>query len=371
MISNALKFTNTGQIELDVKTTDTDTGLVLEFSVRDNGVGIPEEDQERVFERFFTQEKSYDRMASGTGLGLAICKQIVDKMNGEIHLESMLGEGTTFFVSIPLRRSEPKLAGHFDTNAHAEQAPVKPQHVLLVEDNEINRLIVREMLEHENITVSEAQNGLEALEKTKEHKFSAILMDVSMPKMNGVDATIAIRKGDTPNKETPIVALTAHALKEEKERFLDAGMDDCLNKPVSQADLIQTLQRGQNALSAQHRPKGNQKPLHLLDPTIFANLETVLKGEKLRKLVHSFDQEITHLLDVLPDHLHADKLEDLRAICHRSVGSAGMIGALEYQKKLRALEQAAKATDLESAIDAARSATDAWSATQKDLLKRV
>ncbi len=367
LISNALKFTNNGTVTLSARTRDTQEGLRLEFDVEDTGVGIPKEDQAKVFERFFTQEKSYDRLASGAGLGLTICKQIVDKMGGDIALQSQSGEGTIFSVSVPLKLTDQSPETDASTETGTERPELEGHHVLLVEDNEINRLIIREMLENEGLRVSEAHNGLEAVDAAQTTLYAAILMDVSMPKMNGVDATKNIRTRENPNITTPILGLTAHALEEERKSFLKAGMNSCLNKPVTQDELAAAIS---DALF-DGRAAATQVVHHshemLLDQEIFGNLQKMLKADKLAELIGKFVIEINALIDDLPDQLNSGDLEPLGKKCHKCIGSAGMMGALSYQVDLRALEQAARADDHQRAKTAALAVVENWPRTRAAL----
>lgn len=368
LISNAFKFTDKGNVTVAAKTAKIGQGVTLVFDVSDTGVGISEADQEKIFERFFTQEKSYDRMASGAGLGLAICKQIASQMGGTIAVQSALGQGSTFSVSIPLAVAE---APSQSSDAHSPASKgleLQGHHVLLVEDNEINRTIVREMLELSGAHVSEAHNGLEAIEAASASAYSAILMDISMPKMNGVDATLQIRAGTSANRSTPIVALTAHALKEEQERFLEAGMNACLNKPVSQADLVHGLSEVLGLGTMEQEAATAATDACLLDPDIFGNLKTVLNSEKLSRLVHKFDAEIGTLLDVLPGQMAEEHFENLASVSHRSVGSAGMIGLLSYQEDLRALENAARSGEAKAVEAAAETVRQNWPETREALM---
>ena len=367
LISNALKFTNNGTVTLSARTRETPEGLRLEFDVQDTGVGIPIEDQAKVFERFFTQEKSYDRLASGAGLGLTICKQIVDKMGGDIALQSQPEEGTTFIVSVPLKltNQSPEVPESAETDI--ERLELKDHHVLLVEDNEINRFIIRAMLENEGLRVSEAHNGLEAVKAAQDTSYAAILMDVSMPKMNGVDATKNIRADENPNHKTPILGLTAHALEEERKSFLKAGMNTCLNKPVTQDELAAALSDvifGGVSPVAQTMHENHDV---VLDRDIFGNLQTMLKAGTLSTLVENFKKEISALIDDLPNHLNAEDLEPLGKTCHKCIGSAGMMGALSYQFDLRALEQAACAGDHQKAKVAANAVIENWPRTRDAL----
>ncbi|WP_300020089.1 PAS domain-containing hybrid sensor histidine kinase/response regulator [uncultured Roseobacter sp.] len=368
LVSNALKFTDHGEVTLCARIIEVAEGEhTLEFSVTDTGVGIHPEDQTRVFDRFFTQEKSYDRLASGAGLGLTICRQLVDMMEGEIDLRSVVDKGSTFTVRVPLRMatdlspSEPALVAPVDAS------DLNGKEVLLVEDNAINRIIVRQMLTSKGIRVIEAHNGQEAVDRAHEHAYAAILMDVSMPVMNGVDATEVIRDADTPNRQVPIIGLTAHALKDEQARFLAAGMDMCLNKPVSQAELMRALVATITKADPASNDMKDSKTSELLDAEIFGDLKDVFDQSRLNKLVNDFEVEISGLLSVVPELLTKPELSELAARTHKSIGSAGMIGAVSFQSKLRRLEQAAKANDMAAAEDAAMKAKDAWDATAKAL----
>lgn len=371
LISNALKFTDEGTVTLSADATGKDGTVDLTFKVTDTGVGIPDKDQAKVFDRFFTQGKSYDRMASGTGLGLAICKQIIEKMDGVISVDSAVGQGSTFTVTVPLQTAQERSLNAARHVTELQGQSLSGAQILLVEDNEINRNIVREMLESEGALVTEAINGQEAVRVAGGDRFSAILMDISMPVMNGVDATRQIRSQVGLNKETPILALTAHAMAEEHEQFMDAGMQGCLNKPVSQSSLALALRDVIGRIDAAQAP--DHAPHHhgLVDADIFNGLKSVLKQEKLETLIHKFDAEVVKIMADLPAHLEADSLTALGDLCHRSVGSAGMMGALSFQAELRKLEQAARNGDVTAAQDAAQDVTEAWPKTRTALMNQL
>lgn len=368
LVSNALKFTHHGKVALKVRLTEqTNEGALLEFSVADTGVGIHPDDQDRVFDRFFTQEKSYDRLASGAGLGLTICKQLVEMMQGTITLESAVGEGSTFTVRVPLRLATAPEPQRAPRTPVPDATALSGREVLLVEDNEINRLIVRHMLQARDVKVSEAHNGQEAVDFVHQRRFDAILMDVSMPVMNGVDATRAIRAAATANQQVPILGLTAHALEHQQAEFLDAGMNMCLNKPVSQAELVGALLTALGQEPVSNGRESEETPDVLIDPEIMGELNGVLGPEKLNKLVRDYEAEIDGLLDIISGEIEAGNLSDLAARVHRSIGSSGMIGALPFQRDLRKLEQAAKAGDGSSARDAAADLPARWHDTRAAL----
>ncbi|MFT5798031.1 MAG: PAS domain S-box-containing protein [Candidatus Azotimanducaceae bacterium] len=361
LLSNALKFTNKGTVAINVSTeTQTDGQPVLNVVITDNGIGIRPEDQKLVFDRFYTQEQSYDRFASGAGLGLAICKNLVEMMGGTIALKSTVGIGTTFTVALPFQISVEKHPTVSALTKLSDISSLRGQDILLVEDNEINRLIVHEMLKSNGMIVHEAHNGQEAVELAQSRKYAAILMDVSMPIMNGMDATRIIRGTSGPNQKTRILGLTAHALAEEQERFIASGMDDCLNKPVSQTTLLNAL-----VTATITSDTIAQKTAHdLIDPATFEGLEQILAPDRLRKLFTDFDLEISTLLQSYALMQNAEDMEALATSTHKSVGSAGMIGAHSFQQELRFLEQAAKAGDTDSAKAHTSAVQLAWPATQ-------
>lgn len=361
LVSNALKFTHHGKVTLKARAKPADDDrLMLEFSVKDTGVGIHPEDQTRVFDRFFTQEKSYDRLASGAGLGLTICKQLVDMMGGTITLKSKVGKGSTFTVSVPLQVSEERAPQPLEPATIPDTETLKGQNILLVEDNEINRLIVRQMLKAHDVEVTEAHNGQEAVDLAHQRRFAAILMDVSMPVMNGVDATEIIRAADTLNRAVPIIGLTAHALADEQAKFIAAGMDLCLNKPVSQAELLGTLVNAIGAADVMPPETVAAQVEDLVASHIFDELRAVFAKERLQKLAADFEAEVGALLADMPALLDASDLATLAARTHKSIGSAGMVGVLPFQRQLRKLEQAAKADDLVVSQYAAAAVIEAW-----------
>jgi PAS domain S-box-containing protein len=238
LVGNAVKFTRDGNVVLEARTTDGGVRLI----VQDNGVGIPETDHKRIFDDFVTLDPSYSRDSGGTGLGLAIVRRLVGAMGGTIKLDSTDGAGSTFMVDLPL-----EVAAEQDHLAELKNP--KPGNILedgkcqilLVEDNAINRMVARGILELENCTVIEAEDGVEGVQIAMSTAFDIILMDISMPRMDGVDATKAIRGQEGPNQNTPIVALTAHAMPEEVATFMAAGMNDVLTKPTSRAALSKAL----------------------------------------------------------------------------------------------------------------------------------
>ncbi|MGC9420415.1 MAG: ATP-binding protein, partial [Rhodovulum sp.] len=232
LVGNALKFTHAGQVTVRAERR----GDTVEIAVRDTGRGIAAEDRSRIFDEFFTGDPTYGRAAGGTGLGLAITARLVRLMGGEIALDSTPGAGSLFTVRLPLpvAEAEPPEAAEDDDAPCG--GPARPLSVLLVEDNRVNRRVARAMLEKLGHRVTEAEDGLDGVEMAFHGAYDAILMDVSMPRLDGVEATRRIRLGGR-SRHARIIGLTAHALPEEVARFRAAGMDAVGCKPVSRAQL--------------------------------------------------------------------------------------------------------------------------------------
>lgn len=245
LVGNAIKFTEEGSVNLSVSLLHRDKESArLEVCVKDTGIGIPEDKQRYIFESFTQVESSFSRPYQGAGLGLQIVKRIVDLMDGKIALESSPGKGAAFCVEVVMGVSEasPRRA---DLNERTFSAIGRDARVLVVEDERVNRLGICRLLEKEGFIVSTAANGREALEALETSRFDLILMDVQMPVMDGLEATRIIR-----NEErfawaagTPIVALTAHAMKGDRARFMEAGMDGYIAKPVEMEALLQEIAR--------------------------------------------------------------------------------------------------------------------------------
>ena len=245
LISNALKFTEAGEIAVAI-TADDDAVVV---QVRDTGPGIAPADQAQVFERFVQADGSNTRRAGGTGLGLAICRELAVLMGGEISLASTLGEGSCFTVRLPM-----PVTGEVQPAAAPAPAPepAASGRILVVDDNPTNRLVLQTMLEEGGLASATAHDGVEALSAWEGGDWDAILMDIRMPRMDGLDATRAIRAGETGRNRprTPIIAVTASVLAHEAEAYRAAGMDDVVAKPVDADTLLDAISRQRAAAAA-------------------------------------------------------------------------------------------------------------------------
>lgn len=242
LVDNALKFTEKGTIKIFISNEGIRKELIsLGITVSDTGIGIIKEKQEEIFERFKQAEDSTNRNYGGSGLGLSIVRDLVKLQNGTLELESERGKGTTFKLLIPLGISQDELLQREEklSKHHAFKDPMAIGRILVVEDNFINQSLIVHLFKNWKIDFDLANNGKEALEKLKIEKYSLILMDIQMHVMDGYTATKEIRQ--TLKIDTPIIAMTAHALAGEKEKCLECGMNNYISKPLREKQLHQLI----------------------------------------------------------------------------------------------------------------------------------
>jgi CheY-like chemotaxis protein len=257
LITNALKFTESGGVTVKVRPKETTSeSEIVVFEVRDTGIGIPSSLQERIFESFTQGATSFTKQYRGTGLGLAISKRIVELLGGAIWVDSLPGRGSTFFFTVPFpiapeqqttrevetvetddeaRRDEPEVEHPSDDDASAK--------ILVAEDNAINMLYLQNVLSNAGYAITTVSDGNEAVDALRCESFSLVLMDVSMPSMDGIEATHHIREFENEQRDVPIIALTAHAMQGDRERFIGAGMNDYISKPFTKDALLSTVAR--------------------------------------------------------------------------------------------------------------------------------
>jgi len=252
LLSNAIKFTETGRVELAVGFRPSGPGGgFLDFRVRDTGIGMTPEQVQGLFQAFAQADPSISRRYGGTGLGLVISKRLLEKMGSTLQVESEIGRGSVFFFSldVQLSSSPAKTADlEVDKQRVSGHRTSKVPSVLIAEDVSLNMILIKALVAKvaRSVNITEATNGQEALEAWSLRAFDLILMDVQMPDVDGLEATRKIRLREQlagKDTRTPIVALTAGAEQEEKNRCLEAGMDDFLSKPISSAALRDLVSR--------------------------------------------------------------------------------------------------------------------------------
>lgn len=256
LINNAIKFTECGEVSLSIKKAGIcDEFVELKFIISDTGIGISEEDKGKLFKTFSQVDSSITRKYGGTGLGLVISKQLVEMMGGSIWVESKKGEGTDFCFTIRFNKGEKPIDAVSSIQLKSE--PDKKMSILLVEDDAINRNVILKLLKRIGYHIDIATNGLEAIDKCKENDYDVILMDIQMPVMDGIEATQNIREIEGEVKYTPIIAVTAFALKGEKECLLSKGIDGYISKPIDKVELYSLIDKATNIKSQKELEKLN------------------------------------------------------------------------------------------------------------------
>lgn len=249
LVGNAVKFTREGSVHLDIwaqpEPSSPSGRRRVYFCVSDTGVGIPEDKIPCVFERFTQSDSSFTRQYEGAGLGLAIVKRIVDLMDGHIVVDSEVPRGTTICFFLPMRPAGASKSRSLSITAAARAAPGTGLSILVAEDDRISQMYINHQLRLLGHQATIVSNGAEALEAVRKHTFDCVLMDVLMPVLDGVEATKAIRELDAAASRpaSHIIAMTAYALSGDREKFLAAGMNDYISKPVQTADLVRALER--------------------------------------------------------------------------------------------------------------------------------
>jgi len=236
LVSNALKFTHSGDVYFNIEENADSSGITL--TVKDTGIGMTKSEQQRLFKRFEQADSTITRRFGGTGLGMAITHQLVTLMRGTIKVESTFGEGSTFRVSIPLTRSIDPV--NTIEKEREEHVSLNDKTVLIVEDNDINRLIISEAIEALGTTPTQAENGAEGFNQFKKKQFDIVLMDIQMPVLDGIEACKLMKKD---NSKIPVVALTANVMADDKAIYTATGFDAVLEKPLDLNALNSTLRQ--------------------------------------------------------------------------------------------------------------------------------
>lgn len=243
LLSNAVKFTDVGEVSITVDVMEVFKNKIkLRFAVSDTGIGISKEDVKKLFKSFSQVDGSITRKYGGTGLGLVISKRIVEMMGGDIWLESEPGRGSTFYFTCELINENGREFNEERCKYDNKGKLNKKLNVLIVEDDEVNQKVLSKAVKCEGHLVTTANNGVEALDLIKRKKFDLVLMDVQMPEMDGIETTRKIREMEEGTENhVPIIAITAHALKGDREKFLLSGMDGYIAKPVKFEELFSTI----------------------------------------------------------------------------------------------------------------------------------
>jgi PAS domain S-box-containing protein len=346
LISNAVKFTHSGSINVSCSTErlQKDTCWVR-FEITDTGIGIPSEKLNTIFESFSQADASVTRKYGGSGLGLTIVKQLVELQNGKITVRSEENAGSTFIVLIPYAIGKAKtiFTSTLASQKSQDNTFTKRLNVLLVEDNDINRLYAKSILKNWQCEVDIAENGLVAIEKVKSGDYDLVLMDIQMPVMDGYEATRTIRLLDVAKRDIPILALTANATKPDIEKCLSSGMNDYLPKPFTPDDLHRKI-----VLDLKIRPKakspasddGEQQSGFDLSylRSISNNNE-----EFIQEMMQTFVQTMPGVLDQMRESLVDKNYEKISRLAHQVKPSFTLLGIHDQRPNILFIEENGKA----------------------------
>lgn len=245
LMSNAIKFTPKGIVELKVKVLQHKGDTIdLQLSVKDNGIGIPDDKLETIFESFSQAQSNTTRTYGGTGLGLPITKRLIEMQGGTIHVHSEIGKGSEFFLQLSFPVGTPKEKRREEKSAIVEKNSLYGLRVLVAEDNPVNQMLIRQILESWDITTTLADDGQQVVEQVQKNDFDLIFMDLQMPQLNGYEATKRVREiADAHQKKIPIIALTADVMRETKIKVMESGFDDLVTKPFKSEKLLLAIQQ--------------------------------------------------------------------------------------------------------------------------------
>lgn len=321
LIGNAVKFTDSGCVTMRARPISH--GVRVEVS--DTGIGIPRAQQEYIFESFTQADGSATRRHGGTGLGLSIVRQLTTLMGGKLGLESELGQGSTFWIELPLVETD---AIKPVTTARTEKRLQKPVRVLLAEDNDVNRKVAHRLLQQFGAAVDFASNGVQALELALANIYDLVLMDVEMPYMDGLEAARRLRKAEgARGRRTRVVAMTAHAMEGDKERCLEAGMDDYISKPMTSDQLWNVVRDSAHECE------------HAIDWKYLSEISGC-DEEFEHDLIQTFIETVPDLITELRSALAANDSATAVRAAHTLKGSAKSVGANDFAEYSRVIEEA-------------------------------
>ena len=365
LIGNAIKFTEQGSVKVVIVPRDKSrNGVVLGFEVRDTGVGIDLEKAKGLFSAFTQADASTFRKYGGSGLGLTICKNIVELMGGKIWVESQPGEGSSFFFTIhaglsdttELPAGQQRSPASNDGRPLAEQAPLR---ILLVEDNDINRLLAVKLLERLGYQVVSAADGKEAYTLAQQHTFDLVFMDVQMPEWDGLEATRHIR-ADLPRQHQPIiVAMTAFAGAEDRKACLVAGMDDYVSKPITTGDLERVILKWGKGKGEKPVQQNQVEPVVKISTTDFNTVQLVENAaiQRLMEIARQSDpgfvqqvmelfmkQAPTSIRDITAGAVSGD-MEKVWKAAHKLKGTSLQLGAARLGSVCKDLEESGRQGD--------------------------
>ncbi len=365
--NNAIKFTKMGTITVRARTMEnTETDCLVRFEVIDTGIGISESEKNKLFQSFQQADTSTTRKYGGTGLGLAISKQLATLMDGNVGVESQPGQGSCFWFTARLQKPAWSEPDYYAENGHVltKRIALDGARILLADDNPINKLVGTKLLEYAGATVCVANNGHEALMLLRKDQFDCVLMDIQMPEMDGLEATRQIR-GDPDLAHIPVIAMTASAWSEDRERCLVAGMNDFISKPIQPDLLCSTIAKWwqPNSFSVdatenhvQPHPAHSEPSLdgdpNIIDLTVLAR-SLGNDREQVRQCAFQFLGLSGENIEEIESALLRNDMEAIKPVTQRTMLAARTVGAIGLANLCVSLDQARTSGDIEQATDIA------------------
>ncbi len=350
LVNNAIKFTTTGGVQIGIRLVESNERCsMISFSVKDTGIGIPQNKLSTIFDMFTQAGDDITRKFGGTGLGLSIAKKLVDLQGGIIKVDSILDKGTTFTFSMPFDHPDPaELEAHHAVSEEPESRIDSDLKILVVEDNDINRLVINKIMKDWGVKPDNAVNGRDALEKIRNNTYDIILMDIEMPEMNGYQCIREIRLAlPQPKCNVPVMAMTAHANKKERDKCIGLGMDDYISKPFDPFDLKQKIV----ALSKKTMGGTCEIPQQETEPVKTSKLTNLDYLRELSENNESFFKDFINLfltntpetLNDLNTNLEKQNWEGVRQAAHKVKPSLNYLGLKDAQKVAATIEEYAVA----------------------------
>ncbi|PWJ39953.1 response regulator [Sediminitomix flava] len=359
LTTNAIKFTDEGGVSINIKAKKKfHKRFIIIVEVKDTGIGIQQKDIEKLFKEFSQVEESYTKQNQGTGLGLAISLELSKLMGGDIWVESTFAKGSTFTFTMEVEATEGKIPQNVedvDSNTLLKSFLRSPR-IMVVDDNETNLKVAKTILDKAGCSVQTFQRGKDAIRVLEVKTFDVIFMDIQMPEMNGIEVTKTIHE-KFPHFKTPIVAMTAFTLSEEKEEFLAAGMDDFLAKPIRPQQLIDKV------LWILQKPEDGEEEVTMIEtenetsndessalPIIQVEVANELKkygGNEIIKMSYEeFEEETSGLIEEYKDAVRNKNITEAKSVLHTIKGTAGTLGVARLANQARLAEEKLKNDDI-------------------------
>ncbi len=359
LTSNSIKFTEHGSVSINVTLeSKKDNVNKMRVEITDTGIGISDDNLQKLFNYFSQVDNSSTKSYGGTGLGLAISKELCKMMNGEIGVRTKVDEGSTFWFTFEAQESKRGMEARNNGEEHVRISGRFEKHhlkILLVDDNNVNQLVASEILKKSGCLVETASNGLEAIEKVKNNTYDLIFMDIQMPQMDGTTATREIKKlGISPLP--PIIAMTAYAMEEDREKFLSAGMDDYIAKPIKSEVLINKIAEKLNLNEksdyfSTSNDQAETRSQTVISMDVLKSMMAFVDHPTLISIYQEFEAETYTQLEECKNMFGFGDFKNIQSHLHTIKGTAGTLGIEKLESQARQIESNIKQNNFNNITD--------------------